>query len=96
MGKFHYCSSEDELLWYLADEKTYHETFIAKEKLFGQKVAIREWIDSSCSGEVIGWNGVSTPINGDANWHKKVVPDGSIRLYFTDQQDETLFRLKWL
>lgn len=96
MGKFHYCSSEDELRWYLNDTIVYRETFMPKEDLIGQKVAIREWIELVCSGEVIGWNGVSSPIIGEANWSKKITPDGSIRLYFTDESDEVLFRLKWL
>lgn len=96
MGKFHYCSSEDELLWRL-DPGLYDQYIrMIDEQLIAQRFDIQRWVENTCTGDVIVWNEVSVPNAGDQNWHKKILPEGNARLYFSDEKDVTMFMLRWI
>lgn len=100
MSKFHYCSSEDELLWYLQidpfNQRAYPFVQMSSNELGNQRYNIKCWIEQNCIGEVVIWNGVSTPFVGDTSWRNKTMPTGNATIYFTDERDATLFTLRWV
>lgn len=93
MGKFHYCSSKDEADWYVYFDMTSYIELTESQVLYIGKPSIRRWIENMSEGEVYGWNGVSTPMQGDPSWAKKIAPQGGIVLYFIKPSDLTLFCL---
>jgi len=92
MGTFHYCSSLDELEWYVGDVG--YGLFIKAMTL--DKTKLRKLIEESCSGDVYGWNGVEAPVRGETieGAFRRTVPQGNITLYFSDLKDYTFLKLK--
>ena len=95
MGKFHYCSSEDELAWYM-DPNYGKYIRMTSNQLYANRFNIRQWIENTCISDVAVWNEVSTPMTGDAHWERKITPQGSAQFYFSDEKDATLFILRWI
>ena len=95
MSKFHYCSSEDELRWYIRPAMELKYIRMAADQLSDIRVDIREWADNASLGDVVVWNEVTTPSKGEESWHKKVTPQGNARIYFFNEKDAVFFALKW-
>ena len=96
MGTFNYCSSRDELNWNIGEDYTLHSIILHRDNLLGNiRMDIRLWIKNHCMGDVYCWNGVDIPAHGDKDWSSKIIPQGHVSLYFTDERDFMFFKLKW-
>lgn len=96
MEKFRYLTSEDHASWYVANPSAGVE--VGREKLDGipgKRVEIREWVENNCQGRVYAWNRTRTPMTGEPNWGKIVMPQGDMVMHFENEEDSMLFRLTW-
>jgi len=94
MGIFKYCSSRDELGWYVHPDYELN-IYLSAEQLAISKLYFRKWIEEVCFGTVYACNNVSLPDSGESNWVRKIIPKGDATFYFSDPRDYTLFKLKY-
>ena len=92
--KFNYCSSKDELMWYV--NMSDPSVGMTNEKLEGKRKEIQQWVETTCSDSVFVWNKVETPTYGEKGWGQKMMPQGDAEFYFLSAEDALLFRLKWI
>ena len=95
--KFRYCSSKDELSWYIDMNKDLPpHVIMSKEQLASRKAAIHDWVETYCTAPVYVWNEVGLPNKGEAGWHQKITPQGGAQFFFGAEKDAIMFSLKWL
>lgn len=96
MEKFCYLTSEDHARWYVDNPTSGLELpggWLDIEP--GLRTTIREWIEQNCRHRVYAWNKTKTPMVGEANWAKMVMPQGDMVFHFEDEEDRVLFKLTW-
>jgi hypothetical protein len=96
MEKFRYLTSEDHAKWYVNDPSSGIE--IQSGRLDTEprcRVEMRKWIELNCNHRVYAWNKTKTPMVGEANWGKMVMPQGDMVFHFEDEEDRILFKLTW-
>lgn len=94
MGAFKYCSSQDELEWYVHPDLTLN-VYITAEAMFSMKTKLRDWIIEYCQGTVYARNSIIIPASGEKDWQRKIVATGDTTFFFEKPEDYTLFKLKW-
>lgn len=96
MGKFNYLTSEDHARWYVVNPRKGVEVKSSiLDSGIGLRVQIREWVEDHCNHTVYAWNKTATPLVGEPNWAKMVMPQGDMVMHFEDEQDRLLFVLTW-
>ena len=95
MGTFHYCSCQDEMLWYVHADTANNNVLVEDADLGEERYQIQHWAKTEAFGDVIAWNCVTKPEVGETDWARKIVPQGNIILFFSDKRDQTYFLLKW-
>ena len=97
MGKFIYCSNQDELEWFVGLDNLSQPCYslrLDRNISAYTKNQIRLFIEQSCQARVYAWTGIMVPGPHDIKWAQKLVPN-SLQLYFEMEEDMMIMLLKF-
>lgn len=60
-----------------------------------KKYEMKEWIENTCQCRVIVFGRSRYPYLHEFDWQKVICGDGSIDIYFENDDEATLFKLTW-